>query len=824
MADIHELETRYEKIPQELKSQRHWICFKSILANGKYIKAPISPFSEDGKLQSASPTDKRTWGDFGDALRFCADHDMDGLGFELGESGMFGVDIDNHNSLPEAEFQALANDFVRTLNSYTEWSVSGNGIHIICYGKTPNGVRKNDNVEIYDGGTFFAMTGKAIGSRMVRNASEGISALWERYLLQSKNKRGQNEEKPQNPNEKKEIGDDEVMMKAYASEHGNEILDLMKGRIEDYADEGEARKALCHYLAELTDLNAPQIDRIFRSSGLYDFDWDDPKGANTVGYYVIQNAIEECAVSRLSAESRPAPKAAKPATKNEMNLDLAGNPIFRISENYNKVGKKYSLDDTGNALRFYDCFGENFHWNSKDKLFMFWTGKTWIYDSKDIIRKYANKLIDIMMEEGRQMKQSIDTESDDGRRKSMVLSYKDFMANVKHLSSKNGKDAMLTEFRSLGTIPAEPTDFDQDKLKINTESGIVDLTTGEILPFDKNAMFASNTKIEVSYEEPTTWLRFLNEIYQRDDPQETADIIETYQRLIGYTLTGLTSEQIMVLLNGDGSNGKSTQSNVMMGIMGDYYGSIDSQQLMQQKNQSVSVQYSLAELTNTRFLLTSETDKGARLSESVVKQITGSTVINAQKKYGRPYIFVPKFKLWMETNNLPYINGKDYGIWRRIFLITYKRQFKDSEKDKDLPDKLRKEYPQILGWAIQGAVKYLKDKDLKQPECLKRELVVYQSAHDSVRKFIESACHIVDNGMVSKTKMYHAYKQWAMDNKEHTYPESKFREELISKGYKIFTNETNGAQYYQGLAINEDIDTFVERRGGRSFVDFGPDD
>lgn len=809
MADFHDLELRYEKIPQEMKSMRNWVCFRSVTRNNKKIKLPISPNSEKGTLSGASSNDKTTWADFQDALRFCYENSLDGLGFELGESGMFGVDISrtraDGTTVPEADFQDMSNDFVKSLNSYTEWSVSKNGIHIICYGKVPEGIKSVDNIEIYDSQRYFAMTGNAIGSRTPKNRSEELRVLWAKY-----SSRG-NRKTAQNGNGEVDLGsstDEQVLSAALSSKNGPKIRKLMDGLTDDYESKEKAIIGLCSFIAYFSKGDEEQVDRIFRKSALYGPEWDEPESNRTHGYFVVQNAVEACAALHLSAkQNAPSLKIPNQQNMGEMNLDADGNPIFRISEKYHKNKKNYPLNDTGNAMRFYDCFGENFHWDTKMKMFMFWTGKTWVYDSKEIVRRYANRLIDLLSDEVEQIRHALADESDEAKRKTLDATLKNFSANVKHLSSKSGKDAMLAEFKSLGNIPAEPTEFNNDPLRINTESGIVDLETGAILPFDRNAMFSSNTKVEVSFDTPTVWLKFLDDIFEGNK-----DIIECYQRCVGYTLTGLTSEQVMFILYGDGSNGKSTQSGVMEKIMGDYYGAIDPSQLMVKDNQSaVAVQNSFAEQIDTRYLITQETEKGARLSESTVKQCTGSTPINAQKKYGNPFRYTPKFKVWMETNNLPYITGGDYGIWRRIFLFPFKRQFKDEEKDKDMPAKLAAEYPKILGWAIQGAVKYLADgKDLKQPDILKMEVANFKAKNDGIAKFITSECRIVENGMINKTEMYQAYRKWAMDNKEHTYPESKFREELIKKGFKVEKNELSGIMSYIGISLNYDIDDYVK--------------
>ena len=138
---VDELSLRYNKIPQELKNLKRWVGYKvELLASGKLTKRPYNALS--GEM--AKVNDSLTWSTFKLALSGCEKYNFDGIGFVLGD-GIFGVDLDNHigpegqSEEDEAEFKRLANEFVATLNSYTEWSQSGKGIHIICKGKLPEG-------------------------------------------------------------------------------------------------------------------------------------------------------------------------------------------------------------------------------------------------------------------------------------------------------------------------------------------------------------------------------------------------------------------------------------------------------------------------------------------------------------------------------------------------------------------------------------------------------------------------------------------------------------------------------------------------------------
>ena len=805
MAGFDELERQYEKIPNELKTMRRWVCYVNRLdENGNKTKLPVSPKTPktNGELDSGS----ENWTDFDTALRYCAENNLDGLGFELEGSGMFGVDLDNHpdangESMPVYEFQQMANDFVKTLSSYSEWSESKNGIHIICFGKLPEGKRFTSNIKLYDGTRFFAMTGQSIGRLGVHERTMEVRTLWDKYVKQADERITTAKQERLNFDSH---SDEEVIANARSAKRTREKFDsLMQGDWRGlYQTKEQAIQALCNFLGYYSECDEAQMDRLFRNSGLYEHDHWERKGKS-----FIQSAVETCSailIEKKNEKKAEAEQQAKPTEKKaEMNLDDEDEPIFHINEEALRIRKMYSADDTGNAKRFYDYFGQHFHYNSDDKTFMFWTGKKWITDIKGVIRKYANQIIYLMKDEMKEVEalSQDDDEETAKKYKGILAAYK---SNIGRVSNKNGKDAMLSELQTIGKMAVKNSELDEDKYLLNTDSGIVDLRNGEILPWDRERLMSLSTNVKVSYETPKTWLFFLHGIFERSNPEETEQIIECLQRCIGYSLTGLTIEQVMFILFGDGSNGKSTMLAVLRDIMGDYYQSIDSSQLMVQNGggSNVALQYSLAELVGSRLVVTQETEKGDRLAAATVKKITGEDLINAQRKYGRPFSYLPKFKVWYMTNPLPNIRSRDYGTWRRIFLFAFKRQFKDSEKDKEMPEKLRREYPQILGWAIQGAVKYLREKDLKQPQCLKDEVVAYQAENDGIAEFLSSECHDDESGVTGKNELYNAYKLWAMNNREYAMPESSFRAEIIRHGYKIFANAVSGSQYYEGLVVN----------------------
>ena len=836
--NIESLRKQYANVPNEMKALKRWVCFKIETIESELKKMPINAIN--GKY--ARSNDPATWTKFELAINGCVKYNCDGIGFMLGD-GVFGVDLDDgaYKKLKKGEiteelyhyerekFDIVINEFVTSLNSYSERSVSGRGVHIICYGKLPEGRRRKGDCEMYDKGRFFAMTGDVINNVPLQNREEEIVALWEKYVDDGKSasmKELQNYVKPEF-----ELDDEVLISKIEGSMQGEKFKSLMEGDLTlANGDHSSADQMLCNILAFWTSKNKEQMDRIFRNSGLMRDKWlrDDYREATLNKALMITKEVynpEPDTYIQPKQEPIQMPKLEDRQFLNEdtgeindsfipnMNIDEFGEPIFRIK----KIFKSYTLDDTGNAMRFYDYFGDLFRYNVTDKIYMYWTGKSWIRDEKEIIKKYANKLIEIMREEAVDIEGKIEFFRSQGRKdeeKDQEKLLDAFRKNITRISNKAGKDAMISELKHYAKIPVTSDEFNKDKFLLNTESGIVDLNQGTISPFEYDKMISKNTNCKVSFKEPTTWLYFLSTIFYRGESEqqkrETQEIINFVQMALGYSLSGSCVEQGLFLLFGGGSNGKSTFTEQIAYMLGDYADNVQSSVLMQQKVQNNAATYSLAKLKNSRFVSTGETDEGGKLAEAQIKSWTGDEKISARFLYGNEFSYKPEFKIWMSTNNKPIIRGNDFGIWRRIFPIPFLNTFTKEQKDRKMPQKLQNETPQILGWCIQGFQKYVKNGGLELPECLEKERNDYKVQMDVVAQYIENQCRLEKGWVTNARTLYQNYKVWAADNTEYIMKQSKFEEELLNR--KITVTKRNGERHYVGIRMNTD-------RGGYDFED-----
>lgn len=152
----------YDKIPYELKELDQWCCFKiEEVENGRKTKRPYNPLTNN----MAKSNDKTTWVSFEDAVNNL--NGYDGIGFFFVEPYV-GIDLDKVGNeikeyLNDPDTDNIISEFINVLETYAEVSPSGTGIHLITKGELPKKGRRRGNVEIYDKGRFFTMTGKQIG-------------------------------------------------------------------------------------------------------------------------------------------------------------------------------------------------------------------------------------------------------------------------------------------------------------------------------------------------------------------------------------------------------------------------------------------------------------------------------------------------------------------------------------------------------------------------------------------------------------------------------------------------------------------------------------
>jgi putative DNA primase/helicase len=339
-------------------------------------------------------------------------------------------------------------------------------------------------------------------------------------------------------------------------------------------------------------------------------------------------------------------------------------------------------------------------------------------------------------------------------------------------------------------------DLDKDPWLLNVENGTINLRTGELREQRAEDLI---TKIANVCFEPSTpcpvWKKFVREIMNYN-----ADLIQFIQTAAGWAITGDTSEQTMFILFGSGANGKSTFLNTIMNLLGDYAIATPTETFMRKSGEQIT--NDIARLRGTRFVTTTEAEQGRRLSEPLIKQITGNDRMTARFLYGEFFNFVPTFKIFMATNHKPVIKGTDYGIWRRIKLIPFTTTIEEEKQDKNLEQKLMEEGPGILNWILEGTIRWCNER-LKTPPVITSATDEYRGEMDVIGNFIKERCVQGAGCTIQARELFKVYQDWCEENNEHACSERFLGLRLKELG--ITQKRMGDGRYWQGLMVKEEL-------------------
>ena len=776
----------YEKIPLELKQLPHWVGWKYMQRPGEDHKRKVPINAMDG--QPAKSNDPTTWCDFDTACLGKERFGLDGIGFMFSGDGIFGIDIDHCYNPETRELDPAAAEIIETVQSYTELSPSGTGIHILCKGALPEGRKRRGAVEMYSTLRYFTVTGNQFGLEYpFSDCTERVAVMHRKYLGEEETAAGAQRAAlpmPVGRGTNADMSVDAVLCRMFDSKHGQKLQDLYNGSWEQYGigdgSQSSADQAFCNMLAFWCRCDAALMDAIFRRSRLYRQKWDKRRGAKTYGQITIDRAIKDCRDIWEPQErvQRPAPAVPPPPQNTFNEVPVMENTT--VGETGQR--KYYTYDDTGNAQRFRDANAGLIHYNHVDGCWIYWDGVRWASDENGEIKRRADKMLADMAKDLKEMQ-------DDPA----------YNAYKKHLSrsrSHRGKEGFIAEARHLEGVPVLPSEMDRAGNAFNVRNCLISLKTGRTAEHDKKYMISKLAP--VTYDENARcprWDRFIEEVTCGDKS------LQLYlQRMIGYCMTAYTKEQCMFFLYGNGSNGKSVFVDTIAYMLGEYAASCQPETVMM-RDRNNTARGDLARLKGARMVVTSEPNDGCRLDEGIVKQMTGGTEnkLTARFLYGREFEFSPEFKIVMSTNYKPVIKGTDNGIWRRVRLIPFTAEFTKENRDPQLTEKLRRELPGILNWAIAGAVGWCKEG---LPPCaiIDEAGQEYRSEMDRVQQFLDDCTERSDSGSTQASTLYKCYRAWCSEQGDR-FPISsnKFCSEL-KRRYK--SRKTSAFNEYLGIRIN----------------------
>jgi putative DNA primase/helicase len=419
--------------------------------------------------------------------------------------------------------------------------------------------------------------------------------------------------------------------------------------------------------------------------------------------------------------------------------------------------------DTGNAERLVARHGANIHYVPAWDRWIVWNDTRWVEDRKALrVSALAKETARSMFAEARNM-------TGDAREEL-----------VKHATKSEAAGrlaAMVDRARSEPGVAIGTELLNADPWLLNVQNGTIDLRTGQLRNHDRDDLITK--VVPIRYDPSHTlcprWEAFLQQVMAGKQ-----ELITFLQKAVGYSLTGLTTEQCLFFLYGSGSNGKSTFLELLRELLGDYSTQADFTTFIEKKGDGP--RNDVARLYGARAVTSSEVGEGRRVNESLMKTLTGGDVIAARYLYSETFEFAPTFKLWLAANHRPVIRGTDYAIWRRFRIVPFTVQIPVEEQDKGLKDALRAELSGILAWAVAGCLLWQKD-GLGQPVDVSRATDQYRRESDTLGAFLEDCCEVGEEFVEPASELYQVYAKWADEGGEYKMSQTRFGREMEERGF-----------------------------------------
>lgn len=743
-------------IPEELKKLDRFVCYNK-------DKLPFD--AKNGK--PASSTDSSTWSSFYEALAGKKKYNLRGVGFVLGD-GYAGIDIDQcvgkQGICEEAQW------VMEKMDSYAELSPSGTGIHILFKGVKPGPRCKTKNIEgakeieIYDSGRYFTLTGKVARGRQIEERQEELEEVYRKYF----GGEARGKQVAERVVERTFESLDNRRSLEIGLQKDKKLASFYQGSF-DMSDESAKDMALMGKLMYWTNNDTELAIEAFLESPF-------AKGKDDKH----QKKLE-----RQDYLQRTAAAATSSSTAAEDNRKFIVRGIRSTKDNWIaemlkelQPHERYSFDDKGNGDLFAEVFREIARFNTTAKEWYVYNGKVWQQDvGTMLVSRMAKQLKDELL----MFSLSIKNDSQKTA----------YQKHIVKLGSRPVRDTMVKDARDRYCISND--DLDQDPDLLNCQNGTLNLRTFRFREHRSSDLLSRIAAAEYEPEiRSTLWERFIDDVMEGNQSK-----MEYLQKAIGYGITSDTSlETCFILYGAQTRNGKSTMMETIMHMLGGSRGyslQMKPESLAQKQTvDSRQASGDIARLQGARFLNVSEPPKKMIFDVALLKTLLGRDSIVARHLHEREFEFTPIFKLFMNTNYLPIIGDDTLFASGRINVITFDRKFSEEEQDKTLKNKLqsKENLSGILNWCLDGLKAFYRD-GLVPSKAIAEATAEYRSDSDKMGKFIAECLEEADENLTAGS-LYDVYEEWCRRCGYGCENQGNFYAELRTKNLMSKTGTVGG--------------------------------
>jgi putative DNA primase/helicase len=448
----------------------------------------------------------------------------------------------------------------------------------------------------------------------------------------------------------------------------------------------------------------------------------------------------------------------------------------QVTERLAKLGET----DTDNAQRFAERFGTQVIY-TPGRGWLVFDGRRWQPDTLLRAQELAKQTARFIAGEGAHL-------PDDATRAARTRFAQQTLA-------RGALERMMDLARSL--LAVEDAKLDADPWLLNVENGTINLRTGHRQKHDPRDLLTKMAPVHANRNAKCpTFKKFLRRV-----TGDKVGLRTFLQKAVGYSLTGITTEQVLFFVYGkSGNNGKSTAVNLFREMLVDY-GSHTPTETLLVKQYDNNIPADLARLAGVRMVTAIEANVNRHLDEAKVKGMTGGEPITARFMRQDFFEFVPQFKLWLVANDRPRVRGTDDAFWRRVRVILFDIEIPENKRDPELMEKLRAELPGILAWAVRGCLKW-QAKGLSSPKSVRKATNEWRRDMNHLTKFFNELLILVPSAKIQSSQVFSRYETWCSDNGEAPLKIQDFNAKLQDK-YDLTHTRMKGRSWWRGLKFLE---------------------
>ena len=425
------------------------------------------------------------------------------------------------------------------------------------------------------------------------------------------------------------------------------------------------------------------------------------------------------------------------------------------------------MSEAGRAVRFARYYCDLVRYAVDQHRWYQWNGYRWRPITDAEVKNLAAYSLDTLLREDIE---KLNADEDTKKKLNRFYSQMQFSDKPKRI---------LAYAESIDTLWVRADKFDADPRYFAVANGVLDLSELVLVEPSQNQMISRTSPVDYDPEATCpTWEKALRDIFDGD-----GEMVDYIQRVFGYAMLGYPDERKMVILFGNGANGKSTIINTIRDIFGEYGHTAEANLVTARSSFGTSAGSARADvmaLQHKRLVIMSEVDEKSRMQEAQLKSLVSTDTISGRGLYDKSISeFKPSWLLVMAANHIPSISGLDDGIWSRIHIVPFTHNFERDPNgpDRELDRKLKAEYSGILNWLIEGIRKYRKDK-LKAPEKVQTEVADKRSESDMLTEWLDERCEV---GEGKRVPVGVAYQSW------RTFAESRGELERLASAKALTT-------------------------------------